>query len=210
MKPYYQDDAVTIYHGDAAAVELDPVDLILTDPPYGRDALPCWSILGEAGMRLLNPGGWCIAYSGHSFMPEILAAMGSHGLVYRWMLALLHSGNHDLRPIGEMVIDIGWKPVLAYRKPPYNLVSGQDRLTDTVKGSGRSKVSHPWEQGLDENRSLLMQFSAEVVLDPFMGSGTTLVAAKSLNRRAIGIEIEERYCEIAANRCRQEVLGLLA
>ena len=71
---------------------------------------------------------------------------------------------------------------------------------------------HPNEKPLTLMSRLVVGMTtlADTVLDPFMGSGTTLVAAKSLNRKAIGIEIEERYCEIAARRCSQEVLGLTA
>ena len=57
--------------------------------------------------------------------------------------------------------------------------------------------------------SILLRCPGGLVLDPYMGAGSTLIAAKSLNRHAIGLEIEERYCEIAAQRCSQEVLGLV-
>jgi site-specific DNA-methyltransferase (adenine-specific) len=69
---------------------------------------------------------------------------------------------------------------------------------------------HPTEKPVDLIRQLLDASGAASVVDPFMGSGTTLVAAKALGRRAIGIDVEERYCEIAARRCSQEVLGLSA
>jgi site-specific DNA-methyltransferase (adenine-specific) len=71
------------------------------------------------------------------------------------------------------------------------------------------KVLHPSAKPVSLMRWVIGRCPLGTIIDPYMGSGTTLVAAKSLGRHAIGIEIEERYCETAANRCRQEVLGLV-
>ena len=94
-------------------------------------------------------------------------------------------------------------------KPPRNLdwcVSD----TASLRNPHNAERQHPSPKPLSTLRGIIGNFTdlSDVILDPFLGSGTTAVAAKKLNRKCIGIEIEEKYCEIAANRCRQEVMEL--
>ena len=208
MKPYYEEPGITIYNCDCRDIlpHLGPVDLVLTDPPYGKDGLSFWEDLGKASFAGLRDGGWFISYSGHSFIPEILNNICKSGLVYKWMIALFHKGSHDLRPIAEMCIQIGWKPIFVFRKPTFKDKPGSWHFADIINGAGRHKNNHPWEQAAEELKEIILQFNGVIICDPCMGSGTTLRAAKDLGRKAIGIEIEEKYCEIAAKRMAQEVL----
>ena len=96
-----------------------------------------------------------------------------------------------------------WVACMIYAASSVNLHSlSQDVYHCTIQGY---KPDHPSPKPLSLIRWILGRFEGDSVLDPFLGSGTTLVAAKQLGRRAIGIEVEERYCEIAAKRLSQEV-----
>jgi len=209
VTPYYQDDAVTIYHGDCREIllTLDSVDLVLTDPPYGLDwrghgaSTQTWNGLqnddGNLDLRpILNMPCAVVAFGANCY-PEQLPHRG------RWIC-------WDKRTIdGAADAMLGSPFELAWS----NQRSGFDRIIRVLHGGvvnadGHGPRMHPTQKPLAVIRQLVIWYTepAMTILDPFMGSGTTLRAAKDLGRKAIGIEIEEHYCEIAADRMAQMVL----
>jgi DNA modification methylase len=205
LKPYYEHAGITIYHGDCRDVlpELQAVDLIWTDPPYPREFLPLYLDLSREAARLLPDGGSCFAYAGQFHLPDVMASMGEY-LSYWWVLCCEHRGPNVV--VWARCVGAHWKPILWYRKPPIG-PSKTHPVSDCVH-SKRDKTDHEWGQGTEGALIMTAHCPLEgIILDPFMGGGTTLRVAKDIGRRAIGIEIEERYCEIAAKRLSQEVMA---
>ncbi len=222
MRPYYEQDGITIYHGDCREVlpQLSTVDAVITDPPY---ALPTrvasgrsytsnlgdlsiaehyfrglfedlWRVLGETGQMFLFCDG--------TFYPVLFrAAYGRPSMaVLVWDKGQIGMGR-EFRKSHELILRL-WQ-----EKTP--TVSDGTGRPDILRCSPvhPSERVHPAEKPVSLLSSL-MWCCGHTVLDPFSGSGATLIAAQATNRHAIGIEIEERYCEIAAKRLAQGVLAL--
>jgi len=173
------------------------VDLVLTDPPYPKEFLECWSSLSQLAKQSLKDSKYCIAYSGSMFLPEVIKRISEH-LIYHWQAVLVHSGaNQFLHP--RRVI-IGQKPILIYSNGIGEKRNGY--FLDTIRGPGREKEFHEWGQEFQELQGIITYFTNEddLILDPFCGSGTTCVAAKMFGRRYIGIDISPEYCKIAEER----------
>ena len=199
MTPYYQDDYATIYHGDARDIlpHLEPVDLVLTDPPYGVG-------YAEWDSEIISASSWLPFCQENA--PIVLVTPGN-GNQYDypkpiWTGCWFRPGSIQHAKGGQGFSH--WEPILIYGKNPLSFDA--KRINNTNQGLGSL---HPCPKPLDLFKWLIDQSteSGETILDPFMGSGTTLRAAKDLGRKAIGIEIEEKYCEIAVDRLRQEVLA---
>jgi site-specific DNA-methyltransferase (adenine-specific) len=221
--PFYSDDHVTIYHGNALEIlpELK-ADVMVTDPPYGVN-------LGKHdGANEKRPGYLVKAgYDNYDDTPESyrelivpILSMGIRmhdraaifGVVPNlWLLPAPSALGGVYLPAGCGRMPWGFQnlaPVIFYGKAP-DLQLGSKATTIRSSDSAEEN-GHPCPKPVKWMTWLLdlTMRQNETVIDPFMGSGTTLRAAKDLNRRAIGIEINERYCEIAARRMSQGVLAL--
>ena len=254
---YYHHDGITIYCGDCREIlpHLGPVDLVLTDPPYGHnnnnnnDMIANWEAIyggrnkprkvDESEYRPIANDGpeanelfkWCVKEYARLLKPgSCCCCCGGGGgpdpQFARWSLWL-----DEAIPFKMMVVwDKGpmgmghhyrrsYETVLVAQKPgaACKWYDESNRIENIIRPNhkGISKIipsanQHPTIKPIPLMSHFITLHSkeGELVLDPFMGSGTTLVAAKQLRRKAIGIEIEEKYCEIAKRRLAQEVLDL--
>ena len=245
MKPYYEQDGITIYHGDCLEVlpELSEFDLVFTSPPYNR------------GMRVSK--GWVGSPNGTAKMARFGEGYDDHndamdpGEYEDWQATVLRVLWEHLAETGAIFYNHKprvqdcklWTPLQIEHGLPLRqiivwatgtgvslntgsfaaahewvMVFGGERFRITQQASAMGDVwTIPPEKGSEHPAPFPVGLPArairattpESVLDPFMGSGTTLRAAKDAGARAIGIEKSERYCEIAAKRLAQGAFNLV-
>jgi len=228
-EPYYQDDSVTIYHGDCRDVVLPArsFDVLLTDPPYGMawqsDADAFTSAIAADGVRqgvrtvrtMLRETEPAMRRAAHFYVfchwqswPDFYDAVASYVRVRNaliWWKKTAGMGNFA----AEWSKDY---EVILFGETGGRTFADGSRLGSVIEGFKtvpNVKRVHPTEKPVALLAYLLQRSTVcgDTVLDPFMGGGSTLVAAKQLGLKAVGVELDERYCEAAATRCAQEVLA---
>jgi len=247
MKPYYETELGKLYHGDCLEImpELEPVDLVLTDPPYGTTACKWDSIIPFEPMweklnGVIKPNGGIVLFGSEPFS-SALRMSNIKNYRYDWVWDKKFPGNFTLakyQPMKthELISVFSIKSHLYYpqmidREVPikngankcssesakFNKKSINKDFRRTYnkkypisiyKFSNRSEKRglHPTQKPVALMEYLIKTYTNEsdAVLDFCIGSGTTAVACERLKRKWIGIEIEEKYCEIAAKRIDQE------
>lgn len=222
--PYYEQDGVSIFCGKAEDVlpSLDAVGVVATDPPYGTGG---WRRTGSGNGS--NPAGtlvreawddgatdwlgklppleavmtfWPAGYAKHLLTAADGLGLTKHRAIYMRKL--------DPKPQVDGRTRFSIEPIWVLSRDGFLLYGGDDVVECSTPRLGRDAgaTGHPYEKPLAAMTWLLSKTDLSPVLDPYMGTGTTLVAAKLLGRRAIGIEKEERWCEVAAKRLAQGVL----
>ena len=224
MMPYYDHAGITIYHGDCREVlpEMRTVALIVTDPPYVFGIASTMQE-GKAGGwgDLMNSAAW-YALLLREFARITANANGAAWVFNSWRSfpVLARAAYEAQWPITSLMVwdkewigpggSVGLRPsyelVALFARPDFALANRGLPDIWRSKWCGHKPNGHPAEKPTQLLARIIRESGAGDVLDPFMGSGSTLIAAKAEGRSAIGIEIEERYCEIAAERLSQEVL----
>lgn len=234
-KPYYDEDGITIYHGDAREIlpEVLPCDMTgcwLMDPPYSsggfQEAGRASGSLGKTGEKSKGESIAMDRLSTRAYM-NLMRDVLRHsrmadevGVFTDWRMWVNTSDAIEYAGFMMRAMVVWAKPLTGIGRPWLNChellaygmrgSANKDRvgIPNVIHCHRSGNAMHPTEKPLELILKILNNMEGDVVVDPFMGSGTTLVAAKQLGRRAIGIDIEEEHCRTAVERLAQKVLPL--
>lgn len=221
MKPYYEENGITIYHGDCREVlpTIPQPDTCIVDPVWPNSVFPGVAdpqqLFAEACEHLTSER--LVVHLGCTSDARFLCAVPSRYSYLRtcWLRYARPSYRGRILVGSDVAYAFGLPPP---SRPGRQVLSGEvcarnnaNKWQNTGRGNGTSDgvdyeaMPHPAPRRYEHLKWLIKVFADQAVIDPFMGTGTTLHAAKDSGVPAIGIEIEERFCEIAAERLRQEV-----
>jgi hypothetical protein len=164
-------------------VEPGSVDCVLTDPPYGRSAIPLYEHLADLAAHALKPGGSLLLMTGQMILPDVLSIIGAR-LTYRWALCyLVESAGSPPAPTALLGMNSWWKPVLWFTNGE-RLGGGHG---DIIRSGPKAKDGHPWQQDEQGFETIVQRFTlpGDLVMDPFSGTGTTAVVCLRNGRRII-------------------------
>lgn len=212
MEPYYRDELVTLYHGDCLTVDTwAAADVMVTDPPYGMTYVSGWTSERRPVANDQDEGVRDAALSLWGDKPALVfgtwrvARPIATRQVVTWHKASIGPGMGDLSmPWGNATEEIyvlgsGWTG-----RRRANLIATNDQRGGL--GGAASSVGHPTPKPVGLMEQLIECAPDGVIADPFAGGGATLLATRNLGRKVVGVELEERYCEIIAKRLCQGVL----
>lgn len=215
-KPYYEEEGITIFHGDCREIlpHLPKVDLVLTDPPYGVK-------MSEGFEGFEGFGGFGVPIARRQY-PDQWDEDRPHPDIFKLILArsdsaIIFGGNFfaDILPRSRRWIvwdKLNTMPTFGDCELAWTNINRKSVKKKVVEWNGllgkERERFHPTQKPVELMIWCIENYSKEgaVILDPYGGSGTTAKAAKATNRKCLLVEAEEKYCEIAVKRLRQEVL----
>lgn len=196
---------VDIRHGDFREVLADLSDAaaIITDPPYPQEFVPLFAGLSEVAARILAPHGVLVAMVGQWSLRDYLRELDSH-LAYRWCAAYIAQGARTR--VHAAHVGTGWKPLLVYQRRdaagvPFLVDDVFDAATTSAQTNGDKRFHH-WGQSEAGIAEQVERFTkpGDLVVDPFLGGGTTALVCKELGRRFVGCDVDAAAVHISRER----------
>ena len=191
---------ITANVADAARhIEAGSVDWIITDPPYPKQYLELYDHLARLADHALAPGGSMVVMVGQSYLPQVIDRL-SEKLTYHWTLAYLTPGGQAAQ-LWARRVNTFWKPLLWFTKGTYKGAW----VGDVCRSDANDKRYHHWGQSESGMADVVDRFTdpGDLILDPFLGAGTTGVVAVRMGRRFIGIDVDPDAVATAEDRLSQ-------